>query len=54
MRNYVSHGRFLYDLMALTPLDFLYFKFGLQYVILRLPRLLKYGDFTEFFTRLGQ
>ena len=54
MRNYVSHGRFLYDLLALTPLDFLYFKFGLEYVILRLPRLLKYGDFTEFFTRLGQ
>ena len=38
----MSHGRFLYDLLALTPLDFLYFKFGLQYVILRLPRLLKY------------
>ena len=54
VRNYVRHGRFVYDLLALAPLDLLYLQFGLQWRILRLPRLMKYGDFTEFFTRLGQ
>ena len=54
VRNYVRHGRFVYDLLALAPLDLLYLQFGLQWPILRLPRLMKYGDFKEFFTRLGR
>ena len=52
VRNYVRNGRFVYDALALMPTDFLYFKFGLQNTFVRLPRLLKYGDFSEFFTRL--
>ena len=53
VRNYVRNGRFVYDLLALTPLDLLYLQYGLGWPILRLPRLMKYGDFKEFFTRLG-
>ena len=52
MRNYVRNGRFLYDALSLLPTDLLYIKLGVQSTFLRLPRLLKYGDFSEFFTRL--
>ena len=54
MRNYVENGSFRYDLMALIPLDILYLKFGVECTLLRLPRILKMGDFMEFFRRLGE
>ena len=53
IRNYVENGSFRYDVFSLLPLDFLYLRYGVEYTILRLPRLLKFGDFLEFFTRLG-
>ena len=34
-------GTFRYDLAALMPLDFLYFQFGVNATLLRLPRLIK-------------
>ena len=37
---------------ALLPTDFLYFTLGVNNPFVRLPRLMKYGDFTEFFIRL--
>ena len=40
--------------MALLPLDLLYAVYGVQHTILRLPRILKFGDFQEFFRRLGE
>ena len=52
VRNYVRNGRFVYDALSLMPTDLFYFKLGLQNTFVRLPRLLKYGDFSEFFTRL--
>ena len=50
--NYAHNGRFLYDVASLMPTDILYLKFGVQNPFVRLPRLLKYGDFSEFFVRL--
>ena len=54
VRNYVTRGRFWWDLLSLLPLDLLYINFGFRCTALRLPRLLKFGDFFEFFVRLGQ
>ena len=55
LRNhYLKNGSFKYDLLALLPLDLLYAVYGVQHTILRLPRLLKFGDFQEFFRRLGE
>lgn len=49
----MENGSFRYDVFSLLPLDFLYLRYGVEYTILRFPRLLKFGDFLEFFTRLG-
>ncbi|XP_037779458.1 potassium/sodium hyperpolarization-activated cyclic nucleotide-gated channel 4-like [Penaeus monodon] len=49
--HYVKSAKFRYDLIALLPLDFLYFKFG-HLSIFRLPRLIKIKTFWEFFNRL--
>ena len=55
LRNhYLKNGSFKYDLLALLPLDLLYAVYGVQHTILRLPRILKFGDFQEFFRRLGE
>ena len=52
VKNYVRNGRFLIDALAMLPTDLLYIKLGVQNTVVRLPRLLKYGEFGEFFTRL--
>ena len=52
--NYVSNGSFKYDFFSLFPLDLLYLWLGKEYTIVRLPRFLKFGDFQEFFRRLGK
>ena len=52
VKNYVRNGRFMYDALALLPSDLLYIKLGVQSTFVRLPRLLKYGAFGEFFTRV--
>ncbi|XP_047476963.1 cyclic nucleotide-gated cation channel beta-1-like [Penaeus chinensis] len=49
--HYAKSTKFRYDLIALLPLDFLYFKFG-PLSIFRLPRLIKIKTFWEFFNRL--
>ena len=36
----------------MLPTDLLYIKLGVQNTVVRLPRLLKYGEFGEFFTRV--
>jgi succinate dehydrogenase/fumarate reductase cytochrome b subunit len=51
-RKYVTEGTFRYDLAALMPLDFLYFQFGVNATLLRLPRLIKVVAFKEFTNRL--
>ena len=52
VKNYVRNGRFMNDTLALLPTDLLYIKLGFENTFVRLPRLLKYGDFGEFFTRV--
>lgn len=47
-KNYRKKLQFKFDLISLLPLDLLYFYFGPQKVILRLPRLLKLQTFWEF------
>ncbi|XP_042878968.1 cyclic nucleotide-gated cation channel beta-3-like [Penaeus japonicus] len=49
--HYIKSIKFRYDLIALLPLDFLYFKFG-PLSIFRLPRFIKIKTFWEFFNRL--
>lgn len=36
----------------MLPTDLLYIKLGVQNTFVRLPRLLKYGAFSEFFSRV--
>ena len=50
VKNYVRNGRFLIDALAMLPTDLLYIKLGVQNTVVRLPRLLKYGEFGEFFS----
>ncbi|XP_060110349.1 cyclic nucleotide-gated cation channel beta-1 isoform X2 [Heteronotia binoei] len=50
-KNYLKSQRFKMDLICLLPLDFLYFKVGVN-SLLRLPRCLKYMAFFEFNNRL--
>ncbi|XP_061707601.1 cyclic nucleotide-gated cation channel beta-3-like isoform X1 [Cydia pomonella] len=47
-RNYRKKIQYKFDIISLTPLDFLYFYFGTHMVILRFPRLLKLQTFWEF------
>ena len=54
MTNYWLSGSFKYDFFSLLPLDLLYLWIGKEYTIVRLPRFLKFGDFQEFFRRLGK
>lgn len=42
------------DVLALIPLDLLYFKYGTSAVFLRAPRLLKIQSFWEFFKLLDR
>lgn len=42
------------DLLSLVPLDLLYFKYGMQAVYLRAPRLLKMQCFWELFRLLDR
>ncbi|XP_039619155.1 cyclic nucleotide-gated cation channel beta-1-like isoform X2 [Polypterus senegalus] len=49
--NYLKSFKFKMDMLSLIPLDFLYFKVGVN-SLLRLPRLLKYMSFFEFNDRL--
>lgn len=51
-RNYTKKWQFKMDVLSLLPLDLLYFIFGTQYLIFRIPRLLKIQTFWEFFERL--
>lgn len=48
-QNYMRKLQFKLDLVALLPLDLLYFVLGTQAVFLRAPRLLKIQSFWEFF-----
>ncbi|XP_072937059.1 cyclic nucleotide-gated channel beta-1-like isoform X2 [Epargyreus clarus] len=47
-RNYRKKLQYKFDIISLTPLDFLYLYFGPQAVILRFPRILKLQTFWEF------
>uniref|UniRef100_A0A8C6Z4J1 Cyclic nucleotide gated channel subunit beta 1 n=1 Tax=Nothoprocta perdicaria TaxID=30464 RepID=A0A8C6Z4J1_NOTPE len=49
--NYLKSKRFKMDVVCLLPLDFLYFKVGVN-PLLRFPRCLKYMAFFEFNDRL--
>ncbi|XP_010015742.1 PREDICTED: cyclic nucleotide-gated cation channel beta-1, partial [Nestor notabilis] len=49
--NYLRSQRFKMDLVCLLPLDFFYFKVGVN-PLLRFPRCLKYMAFFEFNNRL--
>ncbi|XP_061863813.1 cyclic nucleotide-gated cation channel beta-1 [Colius striatus] len=49
--NYLRSQRFKMDMMCLLPLDFFYFKVGVN-PLLRFPRCLKYMAFFEFNNRL--
>ncbi|XP_074769841.1 cyclic nucleotide-gated channel beta-1 isoform X2 [Athene noctua] len=49
--NYMQSERFKMDVVCLLPLDFLYFKVGVN-PLLRFPRCLKYLAFFEFNNRL--
>ena len=56
------NGSFKSDIVSLLPFDAVYILYGIifrkpyyQYqTLLRIPRLLKFGDFPEFFRRLGK
>ena len=56
------NGSFKSDIVSLLPFDAVYILYGIifrkpyyQYqTLLRIPRLLKFGDFQEFFRRLGK
>ncbi|XP_023949997.1 cyclic nucleotide-gated cation channel beta-1 isoform X2 [Bicyclus anynana] len=47
-KNYKRKLQYKFDIISLLPLEILYFYFGTQKVILRLPRLLKLQTFWEF------
>ncbi|KAG5868023.1 hypothetical protein JTB14_032328 [Gonioctena quinquepunctata] len=49
-KNYIKNKCFKLDLLSLLPLDLLYFIWGPEFVILRLPRFLKIHTFWEFFS----
>ncbi|XP_021912793.1 cyclic nucleotide-gated cation channel beta-3 isoform X3 [Zootermopsis nevadensis] len=51
-RNYIQKWQFKMDVLSLLPLDLLYLIFGTEYLMLRIPRLLKVQTFWEFFDRL--
>ncbi|XP_023716507.2 cyclic nucleotide-gated cation channel beta-1 isoform X5 [Cryptotermes secundus] len=51
-RNYIQKWQFKMDVLSLMPLDLLYFIFGTEYLMLRIPRLLKIQTFWEFFDRV--
>lgn len=42
------------DILSLVPLDLLYYKYGVQAVYLRAPRLLKVQSFWELFRLLDR
>ena len=56
------NGSFKSDIVSLLPFDAVYILYGIIFrkpfyhiqTILRIPRLLKFGDFQEFFRRLGK
>jgi hypothetical protein len=48
-KNYMRKLQFKMDVLALIPLDLLYFKYGAEHVVFRAPRLLKIQSFWEFF-----
>ncbi|XP_068594985.1 cyclic nucleotide-gated channel beta-3-like [Brachionichthys hirsutus] len=50
-QNYMKTKRFKFDVVSLVPLEFFYFKTGIN-PLLRLPRLLKINSFFEFNERL--
>ncbi|XP_023811821.1 cyclic nucleotide-gated cation channel beta-1 [Oryzias latipes] len=50
-KNYMKTVRFKFDIASLVPLEFFYFKTGIN-PLLRLPRLLKIYSFLEFNERL--
>ncbi|XP_048173047.1 cyclic nucleotide-gated cation channel beta-1 [Corvus hawaiiensis] len=50
-KNYLHSQRFKMDVLCLLPLDFFYFKVGVN-PLLRFPRCLKYMAFFEFNNRL--
>ncbi|XP_044212762.1 LOW QUALITY PROTEIN: cyclic nucleotide-gated cation channel beta-1-like [Thunnus albacares] len=50
-KNYMKTKRFKFDVASLVPLEFFYFKTGIN-PMLRLPRLLKINSFFEFNERL--
>ena len=52
IRHYVRDGHFRYDIVSLLPTDILYMWFGSDFVILRIPRLLKAYAYWEFIGRL--
>ncbi|XP_049887316.1 cyclic nucleotide-gated cation channel beta-1-like isoform X2 [Pectinophora gossypiella] len=47
-KNYRRKLQYKFDMISLLPLDLLYFYFGPQRVILRVPRMLKLQTFWEF------
>ncbi|CAH1396181.1 unnamed protein product [Nezara viridula] len=49
--NYLGKSEFIADVLSLTPLDLLYFYFGPNYPLLRVPRLLKIRDIIATATR---
>jgi len=51
-RNYLRKGSFLWDAIALLPTDLLYYSYGIDYTLVRLPRLAKYVAFTDFMYRI--
>ncbi|XP_022919152.1 cyclic nucleotide-gated channel beta-1-like [Onthophagus taurus] len=48
-QNYMRKTRFKMDLLSILPLDFFYFLWGPQKVILRIPRIIKMHTFWDFF-----
>ncbi|XP_075153686.1 cyclic nucleotide-gated ion channel subunit B [Haematobia irritans] len=53
-KNYMRKLQFKLDLLALLPLELLYFKYGTKAVYLRFPRFLKIQSFWEFFKLLDR
>ncbi|XP_055380373.1 cyclic nucleotide-gated channel rod photoreceptor subunit alpha-like [Condylostylus longicornis] len=53
-KNYMRKLQFKLDLLSLTPLDLMYFKYGTEAVYFRFPRLLKIQSFWEFFKLLDR
>ncbi|XP_065367499.1 cyclic nucleotide-gated cation channel beta-3 [Calliphora vicina] len=53
-KNYMRKLQFKLDILALLPLELLYFKYGTKAVYLRFPRFLKIQSFWEFFKLLDR